>query len=249
MDSSRTSRAQDVAEGGELTQAERARADALLAVLAQVVDPLAATLGTGCEVVLHDLTGLPESVYRISGGVTGRGPGAPATDLLIQHMRAGAPDHLISYPTRLPDGREGRSSTIVVRLPDGLPVAALCLNIDVSDLRRAHELLGGLLGDQAARIPEPAENTPNESFPRSVEELTGVLVQEAVAAQNVPVELMKKRHKLRVVARLQDMGVFLVKDAVETVAEAISVSRFTVYNYLNELAQGGTDEHSKEDTR
>ncbi|GAA3731053.1 putative transcriptional regulator YheO [Spinactinospora alkalitolerans] len=251
MDSTHTPRARPVSGDIELTESEQAQAGAMLDVLAQVVDPLAAALGPGCEVVLHDLTRLPDSVHRIAGGVTGRGPGAPATDLLIQHVRAGAPDHLIGYSTQLPDGREGRSSTIVVRLPGGAPVAALCLNVDVTDLRRAHELIGGLLvpGTPNAVPAPPAEDGPKESFPRSVEELTSALVREAVAAQGIPVELMKKRHKLQIVAQLQEWGVFLVKDAVEIIAEAISVSRFTVYNYLNELAERGTGRRAEDDTR
>jgi predicted transcriptional regulator YheO len=46
---------------------------------------------------------------------------------------------------------------------------------------------------------------------------------------------MKKPHKLGVVAELLDHGVFQIRDAVEFVAEKLDVSRFTIYNYLNEI--------------
>lgn len=249
MDSTPTSQEQPAPERVELAEPEQAQADAMLDVLAQVVDPLASALGPGCEVVLHDLTRLPDSVHRIAGGVTGRGTGAPATDLLIQHVQAGAPEHLIGYSTQLPGGREGRSSTIVVRLPDGPPVAALCLNIDITDVRKAHDLLRGVLAQEApTTAPPPAtDDAPKESFPRSVEELTSALVREAVAAQGMPVEQMKKRNKLQIVAQLQEWGVFLVKDSVESTAKAISVSRFTVYNYLNEIAERGAGQQLEDD--
>ncbi|RDI65929.1 helix-turn-helix transcriptional regulator [Nocardia pseudobrasiliensis] len=198
-----------------------------LGVLAQLVEPLARALRA--EVVVHDLTHLPDSVYAIAGGLTGRGVGAPATDLLLRHMSEGASGNLLDYPTELPHNRRGRSSTIIVRSPDGTPVAALCLNIDVTDLVEAHRLLGTLLGGA-----EPIAS-PRETFPRSVGELTERMIAEAVADTGVPVDLMKKQHKIQVVARLREQGVFAVKDAIETVAEAIGVTRFTIYNYLNEL--------------
>ncbi|WP_034087737.1 helix-turn-helix domain-containing protein [Streptacidiphilus albus] len=44
--------------------------------------------------------------------------------------------------------------------------------------------------------------------------------------------------KQRVVALLEERGAFTVRHGVETVAAALGVSRFTVYNYLNRQ-QGG----------
>lgn len=46
--------------------------------------------------------------------------------------------------------------------------------------------------------------------------------------------------KQRVVAQLEERGAFTVRHGVETVATALGVSRFTVYNYLNrQQAEGG----------
>ncbi|QIS17235.1 helix-turn-helix transcriptional regulator [Nocardia terpenica] len=203
---------------------------ATLAVLEQVVGPLSQALRA--EVVLHDLTHLPDSVHAIAGGLTGRKVGAPATDLLLRHVHSGASEHLLDYPTELPHGRRGRSSTIIVRSPGGgVPVAALCLNMDVTDLVEAHRLLGALVSGNAG---EQAADR-RESFPRSVGDLIERLITEAVADTGVPVALMKKRHKIQVVSRLRERGVFAVKDAIETVAEALGVTRFTIYNYLNQL--------------
>ncbi|MGY2062083.1 PAS domain-containing protein, partial [Nocardia gipuzkoensis] len=153
-------------------------ARATLEVLAQLVEPLARALRA--EVVVHDLTHLPDSVYAIAGGLTGRDVGAPATDLLLRHMSEGASGHLLDYPTELPHSRRGRSSTIIVRSPQGTPVAALCLNIDVTDLAEAHRLLGALLGGAAQPIA-----SPRETFPRSVGELTERLIAKAVADTGV----------------------------------------------------------------
>jgi predicted transcriptional regulator YheO len=39
---------------------------------------------------------------------------------------------------------------------------------------------------------------------------------------------------LNVVRSLDEQGFFLIKNAVETIASKLAVSRFTIYNYLNE---------------
>ncbi|MBF9070243.1 helix-turn-helix domain-containing protein [Streptacidiphilus fuscans] len=45
--------------------------------------------------------------------------------------------------------------------------------------------------------------------------------------------------KQRVVALLEERGAFTVRHGVETVAAALGVSRFTVYNYLNRQQANG----------
>jgi predicted transcriptional regulator YheO len=57
----------------------------------------------------------------------------------------------------------------------------------------------------------------------------------AITAIGIPVEQRRKEQKLQVVAELERRGFFLVKQAPETAAAALGVSRFTIYNYLNEL--------------
>ncbi|WP_193070857.1 transcriptional regulator [Brevibacterium sp. FME37] len=207
-----------------------------LELLAGISEPLARALGEGCEVVIHDLTNLDNSVYAIAGGVTGREVGAPPTNLLLQHVLSGAQGDVIGYPTSLPGGRTGRSSTIIIREPEsGTPMAALCLNIDVTNVRLAHDMLGSLLATPPPVAETSEEPDTGEVFPHTVSELTAQIVAEVIASADVPVELMKKPHKLEVVAELDRRGVFQVKEAVAGVASALDVTRYTIYNYINEL--------------
>jgi hypothetical protein len=48
-----------------------------------------------------------------------------------------------------------------------------------------------------------------------------------------PLSGLSRADKQRVVALLEERGAFTVRHGVETVASALGVSRFTVYNYLN----------------
>ena len=68
-----------------------------------------------------------------------------------------------------------------------------------------------------------------------MEELAVSAVREATEAVGVPVALMRKDHKREVVRMLDERGLFLIRDGVEYVAAALSISRYTIYNYLAEI--------------
>lgn len=53
------------------------------------------------------------------------------------------------------------------------------------------------------------------------------------AGDGVPLSQLDRKSKQDVVRMLEARGAFSVRHGVETVAGALGVSRFTVYNYLN----------------
>ena len=226
-------------------------AEQVLATLAVLVEPLSRTLPDDCEVVLHDLRHLPNSIVAIAGDVTGRRVGGPATDLLLHKATAGTVTTTVGYETRLPDGRSLRSTTIVVRDGQGAAVAALCINSDVMMWKAVKAIAESMLPvnppilvGTPENAPESAtaqrgEQPPQEKFFQDIDELAQHLLADAIEACRVPVDLMQKKHKIAVVNDLKDRGFFMLKESGGMAAQALQVTRFTVYNYLNEL---GSDE-------
>lgn len=217
----------------------------VLRAFAEFAPSLQAALGVRSEVVLHDLARLPNSIVAISGDVTGRRIGDPATDVLLRHVRERRPGSLINYHTEGPDGHQLRSSTLLIRDPAGDPIGALCINTDVSDWLAVKDLVDSVVADArprawpAARAPKlPASEVPptGERFTHSVEDLAAYLIERAIADVDIDVDLMKKKHKVEVVRTLEERGLFVIRDAVEATAAALKVSRFTIYNYLNEIS-------------
>ncbi|MET7330940.1 helix-turn-helix domain-containing protein [Nonomuraea sp. NPDC005650] len=76
---------------------------------------------------------------------------------------------------------------------------------------------------------------PAETFPVSLDSLGEGILDNAVNGAGVPVDLMKKSHKVAVVEDLDKRGFFTLRGAVDEAAQRLNVSRFTIYNYLNEL--------------
>lgn len=230
-------------------------AESINRILELLVEPLQAAVSQPTEVVLHDLQRIPNTVRAIAGVVTGRRIGDPPTDKLLERVAAGDLSHEVGYRSQLPDGRILQSTTIIYSDRDGQAAAALCLNTDVSawvTLRSAMDRF--VLGHEgvptqaqaspAAKRPESGSERPNASeyFPHSVEELSERLIDAAISAIGVPPGEMRKEQKVQVVAELDRRGFFLIKQAAETAAAALGVTRFTIYNYLNEV--NGTAEES-----
>lgn len=188
----------------------------VLAALVPAIPGLAAMLGPGNEVLLHDLSRLPDSIIAIAGDLTGRSVGGPMTDLLLGLVRRGTTQDLTNYRTHGPDGRPIRSSTLFLRDAEGVAIGCLCVNsVDVG--------------------ASPGGNGEPETFPPDVDSLQRFLVDRAVGKAGIPVDLMKKVHKAAVVRELDEAGYFLIKDAVDHLAGRLDVTRYTIYNYLNEI--------------
>ena len=256
--SARDLKAQDSAERALIIQS-----------LAQLVEPLA-SLMADCEVVVHDLSQVPNTIVAIAGGLTGRKVGDPATDVLLKQMAEGRVRTMVNYSSVLPDGRRIRCATIAVKDSQGNPVAALCINSNVeiwsgllkicqqmlygsvdassepkseADLdedldqnqRYGAEKVGSETGQIGQGTGSAEADSTGEAFVHNLDDLANIVLDRAVASQGVPVELMTKSHKKEVIRQAKEQGFFFLRDAAETLADRLQISRFTVYNYLKEI--------------
>lgn len=207
----------------------------MMRILTQTVHALGKVLPPGCEVILHDLRKLPNSIVAIEGSLTNREVGSPATDLLLREFNdPNWESH--SYETTLPSGQRISSMTTIYRTPE--PVAALCLNFDITGFDRVRNFLSAFMVPSEAEPQESggtADALTSETFVHDVDELSELVLSRAIERANVPVHLMHKRHKKEVVRTLAESGFFTLRESEERAAAALGVTRFTVYRYLNEL--------------
>lgn len=206
----------------------------ILRTLAPLVKPLQAVLPAPSEVVLHDLSKLPNSIVEIAGSITGRSIGGVATNTLMQDASSGNLETKYNYNTKAADGSDVSCSTIVFRASNSTPVAALCVIKDVSVWKNLQAALNSLIPPAVA---ENAQTPPPDAevFSKDVDELAADLLNSAIARAGSPVADMGKGQKIAVVEDLQDRGFFVLKESVEKVASALKVTRFTIYNYLKEI--------------
>lgn len=80
----------------------------------------------------------------------------------------------------------------------------------------------------AVRLPNPPAGGPVEA----VGDLARLL-EDMAAELGGPLRDLPRTEKQRAVRLLEERGAFTYRKSAETVAEALNVTRFTVYNYLN----------------
>lgn len=195
---------------------------------------IAEQFGPNCEVVLHDLT-LPYDQTIVSiynGHVTGRKVGGGGTNAGLEILRGTAqPADQYGYINYTRDGRTLRSSSKYFRGKDGVVEGSLCINQDITGLLLATAAIQAITG-------ENTKSNTKEVFTSNVDELLDLMMQDAVSRTGKQLSKLSKEDKVSVVRYLDEKGAFLIKKSAEKVAEFLGISRFTVYNYLNE-SQGG----------
>lgn len=207
----------------------------ILRALIPVVKMLARTLGPDCEVVLHDLSRPQSSRVLIENPhVTGRRVGMPIGDLVMKVLRSPRfqDDMLANYATRTADGRTLKASTALIRDEHGQAIGALCLNMDISRYAQAADALQQLVRLEDDGAPE---DTEVEVRDENVWDVVDRIITQVVNSYGPSPEQLDRPEKLEIVRFLHDRGVFLIKGAVEQVARKLGVSRFTIYNYIDEV--------------
>ncbi|KYJ97859.1 PAS domain-containing protein [Microbacterium sp. p3-SID338] len=209
-------------------------AEEVLQLYRPLLPALAAAAGPSVEVVLHNLDGndvdLGHTIVAIENGhVTGRAVGGPSTSLGLDVLRDRQKNHdAFGYTASTSDGRELRCSSIYFHNREGDIIASLCINVDVSPLRQARNLLDALLPATAA------ETTPTEHFGTDLVSVMDAMITEAIRDIGRPVEAMSRDDKISVLERLDQRGATQMRKSVEAIAKRLGISRVTAYNYLEE---------------
>ncbi|MEL7657186.1 MAG: PAS domain-containing protein [Bacillota bacterium] len=204
--------------------------EAILENLKGIAQMIRDTFGSRCEAVVHDLRDLEQSLVYIAGDITGRTIGAPITDLVVKILQkeGDAAKDLIGYKTVAKDGRILKSSTTFIRDDKGKIFATLCVNYDVTDFLNFTVVLQDFIKSDLIHSEEK-----EETFATTIQETIESLVNQAILKLGKQPAMMSIDEKVRFVGILEERGAFMIKGAVDYIANVLGVSKFTVYNYLN----------------
>ena len=194
---------------------------------------IASQFGDRCEVVLHDLERSYDStiVSIENGHLTGRKIGDPGTNLGLEILRGETEDgNRLNYITQTKEGKVLRSSSIYLKNSKGKTIGSLCINYDISDLMIAEDILKSLT------MPD-AQSVVQESFVSNVSDLLDSLISEAQETVGKPVIAMTKENKVQFIQWFDKKGGFLIKKSGERICTYLDISKYTLYNYLEESKQ------------
>ena len=205
-----------------------------LDILERLAEGIVAVVGPYCEVVVHDFSDPEHSVILIAGNVTDRNVGAPVPDLsfISGELDRDTPDQL-NYRARI-GSHHLQSSTIWIRDTDGMPIGAVCINVDYSDLIHARDLLDKL----ATSTRTVSDLVITDTFAKDVGDLIKLSISEFLRNEDIQgIEAMGHEGKLRLIQSLEERGLFRIRGAVNQVADVLDVSRASIYNYRSSLKQ------------
>ncbi|MBK0002985.1 transcriptional regulator [Erwinia sp. S38] len=211
----------------------------LIGQLSAVMDAFASVAGRHIEVVLHDLAQPETSVIKIiNGHVSGRKPGSPLLDApdndrgflgLLNPSAAPLdrePTVFNRYPTTSLQGKPLQSSTVFFKDENGKPQLSLCFNADNSAINAAREALAILL-------PQEAEEKQEQDI--GLEEKLDEIIRACISPTGQLRTGATKQEKVEIVRQMQNRGMFMVRGGVEKAAKVLGVTRYTIYNYLDQI--------------
>ena len=199
-----------------------------------MAEMLTQMFGQDCEVVLHDLD-VPEHsvVYVANNTVTGRRVGDSFDQLVRQVILSDnlRQDFVANYYFTAPNGKQIRSSTLLIKNREGHLEGALCINLDTTRLSQQIAFLQSFLPVQ--ENSELSQRAKDEAEPAHVavmiENLMDGILGEGGGAG------LTREERIEKVRFMDSKGIFIAKGSVEKAAEKLGVNKVTIYSYLDEV--------------
>ncbi|SKA05399.1 YheO-like PAS domain-containing protein [Selenihalanaerobacter shriftii] len=120
-----------------------------------------------------------------------------------------------------------KSSTMLIRDENEKIVGALCINFDLTSVNIAKNFLED--------ISFIEEKDSKEKFPENVDRFLEIMIEKAISIVNKPINILSKEDKVRIVRYLHKNNVFDIKGSVKIIANHLNISKYSIYNYLEEI--------------
>lgn len=204
----------------------------MLQVYVNLVPFLSEVLGTGTEIVVHDVSCPEHSLIAIGNNISGRQIGNPLTDLakdIYERSAYSDTDYLTNYDG-YSKGRNFLSSTYYIK-NKGKLIGLLCINKDMSSVNELNGAFHALL--EKFNLLAPSNSEIQEELENPVTDIMRTRIADTISQSGVAPSRMSRAEKIRVVHQLNDNGVMLLRGAVAEIAKQLQVSIPSVYRYLN----------------
>ena len=208
--------------------------DEILPFLSLLIEGMAKHFGEGCEFVVHDYSKDTSTIVAIANGeVTGRSIGHGNEKIGLSVMR-GTEEETGNFNTisQTPDGRFLRSSSIYLRGEENELLGLFCVNFDITELIRSRNFIEQFIH---LDLNDSHRKQMQSAFCDNVDDFLVGMINESIKYVGVPVAHMTRDQKMEGINYLNRRGAFRVKNAAATAAKYYDISRYTLYNYLNDI--------------
>ncbi|MDY3974229.1 transcriptional regulator [uncultured Veillonella sp.] len=180
---------------------------------------LGEVLGKNCEIVLHDITNLENSIIAIANSeISGRHIGGPATDFVLKLMQLRSEkkvNYITNYMAKSYKGHKLRCSSFFIHDSEKKPIGVLCINYDLSPYIEARETIDKLFFINAAMkdLELPVKG------PVNIPEITDVLKQGISNATNAAEEVEETNDEHISLSDISESFFHTADDLIENIIE------------------------------
>lgn len=194
-------------------------------------------LGDKCEIVVHDFRkGYDHSlVYEFNAKLSGRKVGGSPRGSMITNVGKDITplkDSMIFfYPGA--KGQIFKSCTTLIADGDNRIIGSVCLNMEISNFLLAQNAISSFVRYES----ESDTSKPLDSktiMEKNVDDVLVYYIQQCESMIGSPMPLMTKEQKVRALDFLDQRGIFKISKASNLLCEEFNISRYTLYNYLEE---------------
>ncbi|WIV10623.1 helix-turn-helix domain-containing protein [Proteiniborus sp. MB09-C3] len=200
-----------------------------------IADGLGKLLGQNCEVALFNSKDSNYKLfYSVNNQITGKNYENNMNHYELEALNKAKVHNgctIFSYTTK--DGRSLKAALFILGDSSKEGAVIMIISYDITDFllaRKAFQVF--------CAIDDIAEDKSDNDSKKDGENITILmerLVSDIVDEVGKPISYLSKEEKVKIVSLLNNKGVFLVRGSVEYVAEKLCVSRYTIYNYLEEI--------------
>jgi predicted transcriptional regulator YheO len=202
----------------------------LLASYKTTMEALGAYLGDAFELVLHDIDDLDHSIIKIiNGSHSGRGEGAPITDLaldLLEKINRNKAERFSTYFSKSKYGKPVKSITMAIFGEQDRVIGLLCINMYL-DSPITSLLQSFTMNTHMEFVSENFITDSDELVSRALERVKKEVMEDAA----VPPSLKNKE----IITLLYYQGIFKMKNAIKTISADLHISKNTVYMHIRSL--------------
>ncbi|PLP55723.1 hypothetical protein CYK37_29215 [Mesorhizobium loti] len=196
-----------------------------------IMATLVAQFGSNCQASLYEVRDGVALLRASAGTVMDVPQGSRLSAALLEKFRQASQNRAprMQFTGATPDGRRLSSSlTAISDTATGQEIGLLKIDFCIEHLISSIDVLQTYCGiDEQVRTEEPSAD---DDIGRRVD---GIIAEAFTNGSRE--KLSGKEYRLDIVRRLEEKDVFRVKGAVEIVSGRLNVSKYSIYNYLDQV--------------
>ena len=202
----------------------------------KLLPAIAMVVGSNCLVVLRsceeDLPCIAVENGRINNVTIGDPAPGFIVDAVKDEINNPGKNIIGVYYTKTKNEHTVKSVLYLIRNRSSKLIGCLCIGIDVSI--PMNEFFEGFIPKADAVLADSISET-NSTGASGIDALIQNSLDSAIASANMVQGISPTERNRMIVRQLRSDNIFTVRGAVNVVAKALGVSRYTIYNYLKDI--------------